>query len=139
MKEKQTRIMVFGTFDMVHAGHEHMFAQARKLANNPFLIVSVARSKNVQKIKSHLPKRSESTRANQLKKNLLVDKVVLGGMKDHMPHIIKASPDIIALGYDQVAYTRGLRQQLKDAGLKVKIVRLKPHKPHIYKTHLLEK
>ena len=37
-----TRIMVFGTFDMIHAGHEDLFRQARALAKEPYLIVSVA-------------------------------------------------------------------------------------------------
>ena len=137
--EKQTRIMVFGTFDLLHPGHEHMFKQARKLAKNPFLIVSVARTSNVKKIKSRPPKRSETVRASQLKKSPLVDQVVLGGAKNHIPHIVKAKPDIIALGYDQVAYTKNLREELSDAGLKVKVVRLRSYKPHIYKSSLLEK
>ena len=37
------RIMVFGTFDIIHAGHEDLFRQARALAEDPHLIVSVAR------------------------------------------------------------------------------------------------
>ena len=130
--------MVFGTFDMVHQGHVNLFNQARKLVKNPFLIVSVARDKNVLKIKGHLPRNSQQARKLIVAQNPLVDKVVIGGSSDHLPHIIKERPDIIALGYDQVAYVRGLRSRLKESGLKTKIVRLKPYKPRVYKTTLLQ-
>ena len=132
------RIMVFGTFDMVHPGHSNMFEQARKLAKHPYLIVSIARDKNVMRIKGEPPKHSETKRAKLVKANPLVDKVVLGGIRDHLPHIIREKPDIIALGYDQEAYVKGLNQQLKNAGLSTKVMRLKPYQPHIYKTSLLK-
>ncbi len=135
----KTRIMVFGTFDMVHPGHRNFFTQARKLAQNPFLIVSLARDKNVLRIKGKKPVKSEKQRMGLVDKIRGVNKVVLGGSDNHMAHIIKEQPDIIALGYDQTAYVRGLRSELKRAGLKTKVVRLVPHKPHIYKTSLLAK
>ena len=132
------RVMVFGTFDMVHQGHINLFVQARKLVKNPFLIVSIARDKNVLKIKNHLPRNSQQARKSIVAENPLVDKVVIGGSGDHIPHIIKEQPEVIALGYDQVAYVRGLRTRLKEAGLKTRIVRLKPYKPRVYKTTLLQ-
>ena len=137
--QPSTKIMVFGTFDMVHPGHRDFFAQARALAKNPFLIVSLARDKNVMRIKGRLPRNSESKRKQALARVRGVDKVVLGGANEHMPHIFKERPDIIALGYDQKAYVRGLRSELKAAGLKTKVVRLKPYKPELYKTSLLRK
>ena len=131
--------MVFGTFDGLHEGHSNFFKQSRKLSSSPFLIVSLARDKNVVKIKGKLPDLNEKKRLILLKNNSLVDKVVLSGIKDHIPHILKESPDIIALGYDQKAYVKNLKKDLKNKGLIVKIVRLKPYKKHIYKTHLLKK
>jgi len=132
------RIMVFGTFDMVHAGHRNFFKQAKRLADHSYLIVSLARDKNVMRIKGRKPTNDQAQRIQLVKAVPEVDKVVLGGYREHMPHIIKEQPDIIALGYDQTAYVRGLRQALKAAGLKTKVVRLKPYKEHIYKTSLLK-
>ena len=43
------KVMVFGTFDIVHMGHIHMFEQAREYGDK--LIVIVARDNNVEKIK----------------------------------------------------------------------------------------
>ncbi len=135
----KTRIMVFGTFDMIHPGHRHFFKQARSLAQNPFLIVSIARNKNVERIKGRKAQKSDTARMKLVKVVPEVDKVILGAVGNHMPHIIKEQPHIIALGYDQTAYVKGLRDGLKEAGLKVRVVRLKPYKPHLYKTTLLKK
>lgn len=130
--------MVFGTFDGLHKGHIAFFKQARKLGENPFLIVSIARDKNVLKIKRELPILNERKRISLVKKCILVDKVVLSGVKNHITHIVKEDPDIIALGYDQKAYVKNLEKDLKLKGVNVKIVRLKPYKETIYKNHLLK-
>ncbi len=131
--------MVFGTFDGLHKGHENFFWQARGLAKDSFLIVSIARDRNVKKIKGKPPVFSEKKRAALVRKSKLVGKVVLAGIKNHILHILKEKPDIIALGYDQTHYVKGLKKDLKNKGLSVKIVRLKPYKEHIYKNHLLRR
>jgi hypothetical protein len=35
-----------------------------------------------------------------------IHKVVLSGVKNHLPHIVRECPDIIALGYDQNFYVK---------------------------------
>ena len=131
------RVLVFGTFDIIHKGHMNFFVQARALSKTPFLIVSVARGKNVAKIKGVLPKNSQQVRVLHLKKVKIVDKVVLGAETDYISHILKLKPKIIALGYDQKAYTKNLKELLSKKGLKPKIYRLKAHFPTKYKTSLL--
>ena len=135
---KKVRIMAFGTFDGLHAGHLDFFRQARNLDQSAFLIVSIARDKNVFKIKGDYPIKNEKTRFSLVKKCKLVDKVVLSGLKNHIPHIAKERPDIIALGYDQKEYIKNLKKDLKTKGLNVKIVRMKPYKENIYKNRLLK-
>lgn len=143
-----TRIMVFGTFDIIHPGHRHFFKQARALVKKfaagkvndkvkPYLIVSLARDKNVKRIKNKAPHSSERARLARVKALPEVDRAMLGALGNHIPHIVNEHPDIIALGYDQRAYVRGLRAELKRAGLNAKIVRLKPHKAHKYKTSII--
>jgi FAD synthetase len=137
-KSHKTRVMIFGTFDFLHKGHLHFFSQARKLAKNPYIIVSVARDVNVKKIKGKNPIHSEKSRAQAVRKSPLVDKVVLGGVETFLPHILKEKPQIIALGYDQRNYTENLKEKLLKKGLVVVVKRLKPHKPHVYKSSLLK-
>ena len=130
--------MVFGTFDGLHPGHLNFFKQARGIFSDSFLIVSVARDRNVLRIKKRLPALREKKRLAIIKKSRLADKVVLGGIRDHLSHIVKEKPDAIALGYDQKEYIKGLKKNLKDKGLDVKIFRLKPYRENIYKNHLLK-
>jgi len=131
--------MMFGTFDGIHEGHINLFKQARNFIKNSFLIVSIARGENVLKIKGYSPVLSDMERKNLLKKSKLADKVVLSGKKNYLLHILKEKPDVIALGYDQTAYVDNLKKDLKENGLIVEIIRLKPYKENIYKNHLLKK
>lgn len=138
-KPVEKRIMVFGTFDGLHLGHLNFFKQARRLVLGGHLIVSVARDRNVFKIKGKYPVLGEKQRVTLVKKSKLAHKVVLGGLKDYLPHITKINPDIIALGYDQKAYVKNLKKDITKRFLKIKIVRLKPYKEKIYKNTLLKK
>ena len=137
MRDRE-KIMVFGTFDGLHKGHLDFLRQAKNFIKNSFLIVSIGRDKNVKRIKGALPALNEKKRAILVKNCPLVDKVVLSGIKNHLPHIMRERPDIIALGYDQKVYVKNLKKDLKNKGLLVKIVRLKPYKERIYKTSLLK-
>ena len=130
--------MVFGTFDGLHPGHLNFFKQTRQIFFNVFLIVSVARDRNVLRIKKRLPALREKKRLAIIKKSRLADKVVLGGIRNHLSHILKEKPDAIALGYDQKEYIKGLKKSLEDKGLSIKIMRLKPYRENIYKNHLLK-
>ncbi len=136
---KQTKIMVFGTFDGLHKGHINFFQQAKNFIKNSYLIVSIARDKNVLKIKGHKPKIKEKARLALVKKCNFVDKAILAGKDDYLPHILKEAPDVIALGYDQVAYVKNLKKDLKNKDFIIKIIRLKPYREKIYKSHLLNK
>ncbi|MBI5645214.1 adenylyltransferase/cytidyltransferase family protein [Candidatus Kaiserbacteria bacterium] len=133
-----TRIMVFGTFDMLHEGHLDLFRQARLLASEPILIVSIARDSAAERIKGSKSRRTELERLALVETCDLVDEVVLGDKEGYVEHIKQVSPDIIALGYDQKGeYVDHLDAALDRVGLHPKIVRLKPYKPEIYKTSRL--
>ena len=130
--------MVFGTFDIVHPGHEDFFRQARALATDPYLIVSVARDDIVSRIKGNAPKHSERERLTLVEAHELVDKAVLGQQHGYIAHIAAERPDIIGLGYDQDGiYVENLKRDLAEVGLSLTIVRLKPHRPELYKTSKL--
>ena len=129
--------MAFGTFDIFHLGHESYLKQAKKLGD--YLIVVVARDRNVKKFKKQEARNKEQERMEKLKSTALANEVVLGNLKDKHAVIKKYRPDIIALGYDQKADIRELKNKLKGFNLKAKIIRLKSYKPEVYKSSKLKK
>ncbi len=134
------KIMIFGTFDMVHPGHEDFFHQARALAPDPFLVVSIARDSAVLRIKGRPARLVELERLQIVGAHEAVDHAILGDEIGYMSHIKNLKPDIIALGYDQDGeYVTDLNRDLKEAGLLTQVKRLKPHKPEIYKTSILSR
>jgi FAD synthetase len=132
------KVLVFGTFDIFHKGHESFLHQAGKLGN--FLVVVVARDKTVQKIKGKLPKNREKVRLEKIRASRLADRVILGNLGDKYKVIKKVQPDIICLGYDQRAYVNKLAGKLFAFKMKnVKIERLKAFESDIYKSSKLTK
>ena len=127
------KVMVFGTFDIFHKGHENFLQQARN--HGDFLRVVMARDITVSKIKGYAPKYSEQERMNIIKKSALADEVVLGSLNDKYKVIRDYRPDIICLGYDQKFFIDDLRKELDKSGLnKTKIIKLNPYNPGIYKS-----
>jgi FAD synthetase len=134
----EMKVMLFGTFDMIHKGHESFFRQARALAVHPRLIVSVARDTSVARIKGMAPRLSEEKRCAILAQHPLIDEAVLGDAEGYMQHISRIRPDIIALGYDQEGeYVEHFERDMHAAGLETRIVRLKAFEPEVYKTSKL--
>lgn len=136
MRDDKKTVMVFGTFDSFHKGHENFLKQARDYGD--YLIVVIARDETVVKIKGREPQNNEITRLGMIKQLGLVDRVILGSRSNKYKRIKEIKPAIICLGYDQRAFTENLDEKLKELNLQnTKIVRLKPHKPDVYKSSKL--
>ncbi len=125
--------MTFGCFDVLHKGHEHYFKEAKSYGD--YLIVVVARDKNILMFKGRQPKHDENHRLRQVKKLDFVDEAVLGRENDTFKILEDYEPEVICLGYDQKA--ERLEEELKRRNLKAKIVRAKSFKPEIYKSSKL--
>ena len=132
------RVMVFGTFDVVHDGHLDFFNQAKALAQNVYLIISIARDDNVVRTKHRLPMYDELARQQAVVDLGVADEVVLGSTDDYLAHIKTYQPDIIALGYDQFTYTETLEADLVKARITAKIVRLKPYFTEKFKSSIVK-
>ena len=134
--DKKT-VMAFGTFDFFHAGHENYLKQAKELGD--FLLVVVARDNTVKKVKGASPLWNEKRRLKEVSECAFVDKAILGEKDDKYRVIKKFMPQILALGYDQFAFTYGLSELLIKEKIPAEIVRLKPFKEEAFKSSILKK
>lgn len=135
--QNETVVMVFGTFDYLHAGHENYISQAKELGDR--VIAVIARDKTVKTIKGSLPDHNEKDRLKNLTDTGWVDFAMLGNNKDKTKVIKNYRPDIIALGYDQFAFTYRLEKLIMDLKLNTRIIRLKPYRPDMYKSSIIKR
>ena len=127
------KVIVFGTFDILHAGHLDFFRQAKKYGD--YLVVVVARDKTIKKLKKRPPMFKEKQRLAEIRKVELADEVILGHLNKYYQAIINQKPKTICLGYDQVYFIKGLNKLFPE----INIVKLKPYKPNIYKSSKFRK
>ncbi|MDP3965004.1 MAG: adenylyltransferase/cytidyltransferase family protein [bacterium] len=128
-------VLVFGTFDGLHPGHEYFLREAKKRGDR--LVVLLARDATVEEVKGHLPVHRELDRRQALEKSSHVDQVRPGSLEDKFAVLDAIRPDVICLGYDQEAFTAELPQELRRRGLKTEIVRLDSFEPEKYKSSKL--
>lgn len=129
-------VMVFGTFDVLHPGHLHFFAQARRYGER--LLVVLARDSTIERVKGEAPRHTEKERLLQVSRVPAVDTAVLGSKRDQYALIRKYKPSVIALGHDQESFVEGLDEFLKRNGLDSRIVRLSPYRRDMYSSSKLK-
>ena len=129
-------VMVFGTFDGVHPGHEYFLAEARKFGER--LVVCIARDSIVYELKGQPPKRPEIERREALAEDRHVDQVVYGDRELGSYRIVEEiAPDVIALGYDQVELKQSLANWISSRGLSIELTDIASHRPDLYKSSLM--
>ncbi len=111
---ERPKVLVAGTFDIIHPGH---IALLRQAWNKGRVYVVVARDETVKIFKKRPPIVPEEQRAETLSSIRYVHKVVLGSKHDIMEPIRKIKPDIILLGPDQWVSESWLEEQLQRNGL----------------------
>ena len=57
------KVMVFGSFDILHQGHLYFLNEARRFGEE--LIVVIARDETILKVKGHKPKYNEKERTSR--------------------------------------------------------------------------
>ena len=115
------RVLVGGTFNLLHPGHVFFLEKAKKLGDE--LIVAIATDRVVAKKGFSLFSAEERmVMVNELK---VVDRAVIGSDSDFLKIVEIEKPDVIALGSDQKLSEEELKEQLKERGLDVRVVRIK--------------
>lgn len=95
----RSRVVVFGVFDGLHAGHIAFLTKAKSLGDE--LVVVVTRDARVLQEKGKAPVYREKHRASVLRALRMVDSVMLGDPPNIHRILKKLKPSIVALGHDQ--------------------------------------
>lgn len=123
-------VLVGGVFDVIHPGHIHTLKAARK--HGDVLIVVVARTSTAAKIKKGRKiYHCENLRRELVSSISFVDLAIIGSRMSLYDTVERVSPDIIALGYDQIHSEKEISQNCKDRNLAVQIIRLNTPVPGI--------
>ncbi len=135
---KDKRVLVFGTFDLLHEGHRYFLNEARRFGNT--LIAVIARDDFVLRRKGHLPSAPIDERTTVLKEAGLVDEIFPADETIGSYHILRtALPDVICLGYDQKELKSNLEAWLEEHHKPLEIHVLPPFREDVYKTTLLRR
>lgn len=125
-------VLIFGTFDGIHAGHLRLFRGAKRLGDR--LVAVVARDTTVRAVKGRLPIHTEGERKELLSHIDYIDEALLGDLRDVYAVLRQVRPSVIALGYDQRTFVDQLEKAMAAQGISARVVRLRPYHSRRCKT-----
>ena len=128
-------VLVGGVFDVIHPGHIHTLKAAKQ--HGDVLVVVVARTSTAAKLKKGRKIYHDEDLRKELVSSLaFVDLAIIGSQVSLYDSVERVSPDIIALGYDQIHSEKEISQNCKDRNLSVRIIRLNTPVPGIKSSQL---
>ena len=145
MKKMKKRILVAGTFDLIHAGHIYLINEAAKLGD---VYVVVSTDKNREIFSGERPIIRQEQRLEVIKNLKNVKEARLGrNDNDTLKTVEEIKPDIILLGPDQKYSIDVLKKGLKEIGLNhIEVKRLETyynkyelHSSSLIKRKIIEK
>ena len=126
------KVMIAGTFDVIHPGHLYYFSEAKRFGDK--LVVVVARDSTSERIKGRKPIHNEKERLNAVRSLKIVDEALLGHDGSIYDIISDIKPSAICLGYDQKTTKEELEKELKSRGIKADVIRIGSYMPNVYKS-----
>jgi FAD synthetase len=140
MNKMKKRVLIAGTFDLIHAGHIFLINEAAKLGD---VFVVVATDKNREMFSGERPIIPQDQRLEIIKSIKNVKDARIGRSdNDTLKTVQDINPDIILLGPDQRYSIDILKKELKKRGLStIKIKRLESYydKYELHSSSLIKK
>ncbi len=91
--------VIGGVFDILHIGHINVLRKAKQYVD--LLIAIIATDDTVKKLKHRDPIHRQEWRKKVISSLKFIDAAIIGEEREFKKPLIKVSPDIIFLGYDQ--------------------------------------
>lgn len=116
-------VLVFGTFDGLHSGHEFFLRSAKEQGTR--LTVAVARDEHVMILKNKVHQYSLEKRMSALRHFSFVDDVVACDAELGSYHLLEqVRPDLIVMGHDQLHLEKSLLDWMDETGHVIPLVRV---------------
>lgn len=138
IEKLKLNVLTFGSFDVVHKGHEYYLSQAKRYGD--FLLTIIATDLNIERIKWKKTFHTQEERKKHIEKLQICDEVIIWSEKHPMKWLELYKPFSICLGYDQRwRFVDELPEKLKELWIDTEIVRIQAFKPEKYKSSLIKK
>ncbi len=132
------KVLVFGTFDVIHPGHISFLKQAREVGD--FVIASVARDDFVFQKKGRKPLHGEEERLKNIVESGMVEDADLSDRVPGTYDIVRRrKPDAVCFGHDQNELEKNFKNWLAAEHLQIPTVKLRAYQPEKYKSSKLNR
>ncbi len=122
MNNKKNRVVVWGTFDILHKGHLEFLKHASNFGDLHVIIVP---DKAVYENKGRWPHNTAKIRRTNIEKLACVKGAVIDSVERKLTSLLKIRPNIFCLGYDQdEKWARKALELSNLSDIKLKFVRL---------------
>jgi cytidyltransferase-like protein len=129
-------VMIGGAFEIIHPGHIHTMAEARKLGDT--LVAVVATDSAVLKNKGREPVTTQELRVRLVSSLRMVDVALAGGKGSIYETLERVRPDVVALGYDQKHNPIEIEDEARRRGMSLRVVRLDSPIPGIKTSKIIQ-
>ena len=135
-EQKRNNIMLFGSFDGLHRGHDFLINKAQTFGER--LVIVVAHDITIKNIKKQTPVFNLEQRIQNIQ-DMYTETTVIPGDRviGTWSPIHTYQPHTIIVGYDQNELKKALEDIQKH--YKFKIIQIEPFHPQKYKSSLLRK
>ncbi len=131
------RVAVFGSFDGLHKGHDHLLHEAKQYGD---VVVILAQDSVIRRLKQREPHIPFEERARMLGLHEAVEEVHASDDREgDYVCLGKIKPDIIGFGYDQYDLKNHFLAWQEKTQFPAVVVTFQPFEPDRYKTSLLKK
>lgn len=128
-------IAIFGSFDGLHPGHEHLLAEAKTYGE---VLVILAQDDVIRRLKHREPHEGFEVRQKALQGQPDVSRVVPSDAEEGEYMVISHErPEIVGFGYDQQELQENFLAWKEKTGYHCRVVTFSPFQADIYKTSLL--
>lgn len=133
VQKTEDNVLTFGTFDILHPGHEYYLKNARMHGDK--IVTILATDVNVLRFKGRLPRNNQEKRWENIQKSFkFLDTVLIGEGVNPFRWLEIYKPKIICLGYDQIGFSDKLDTYIQTEKLDTKVLRIQPFREDIYKS-----